>query len=230
LTGTRFRLGQRGKGDRFLNVRVTARRATHAYEATVHFAEALGTSCPDRPIYRVRPEHASRARDVLQSAGLVREGRVLPFVALCAGGHQKKRWPLARWAETATRLREEGVQTVLFLGPEERRLESRLREALPRAALVLPPYPLGVFAGLLDEAETVITPDSGPMHVAAALGKPTIALLQSKASRFYAPRGDDDVALLQAGVENVVAAVLAQPAWRELADVRPSRAAPAATS
>jgi ADP-heptose:LPS heptosyltransferase len=68
------------------------------------------------------------------------------------------------------------------------------------------------------------------MHIAAALGKPTIALLQSESSRFYAPRGEDDRALLRADVEDVVAAVLSQPAWRELADVTRSREAPLATT
>jgi len=219
LTGARHRLGCAGKGDRFLDVRVAPISVEHVYDSPVAFAHRLGVECEDHPLYIVSAEEAASAEKVLAGAGL--DGR--RFVAVFVGGHQDKRWPAPQWLELARRLSDiDDIAIAVFLGPEELHFAERMRDGLAGRAAVLPPQPLRIFAALWSKATLIVTPDSGPMHLAAALEVPTIAVLLSDSSWIYRPRTADDLTLLRPSVEDVADAVRARLAV--LADDRGVRA------
>jgi heptosyltransferase-3 len=213
LTGARHRVGCAGKADRFLTVRLAELPWGHAYDAAVHMARELGVACSDRPVYRVGPEGAAGAARVLESAGLARGDRTVAYAVLFVGGHEGKRWSADNWLAVAQRLRAAGRRVLIALGPEELASEARFRAELPAEVAIVRPQAFDVFAGILDRATLVATPDSGPMHFAVALGTPTIAVLQAEKSRSYAPRGADDRVLVTPSAEEVALAAIAHPAW-----------------
>jgi len=213
LTGAEYRIGCSGKADRFLNVRVPLEGTAHAYSTRPAIARWLGPGCPDHPVYKVSAEEHAAARAVLAQAQLTTGSTVLPFVGVFVGGHLKKRWPSARWIELVRSLAAACPRIVVFLGPEELPFEADYRRELPADVRVLRPQPLRLFAALLGAAHLVVTPDSGPMHLAAALGIPTIVLLQSDTSRRYTPHTALDRVLVRPSVAEAVAAVGAHPSW-----------------
>ena len=215
FTGAHYRIGCSGKADYFLNVRLPFERAAHAYASIPAFARRLGASCPDHPVYQVSAEEQTAALTVLTQLQLAVGSTVLPFVGVFVGGHLEKRWPSARWFELAGSLASAGGRVIVFLGPEELPFEREYRRQLPANVRMLPPQPLRLFAALWGAAHLVVTPDSGPMHLAAALGVPAIVLLQSEVSRNYAPQGEQDRILVRATVAEVVAAVTTHPTWPE---------------
>ncbi len=81
-----------------------------------------------------------------------------------------KKWP--GFPALSNRLRESGRQVVACPGPGE---EENVRRALPGAA-ILEGLSLGVYAAVLAGAEQVIANDSGPMHLAAAVGAPVLGV------------------------------------------------------
>jgi len=99
-----------------------------------------------------------------------------------------------------------------------------LRATLGDGIVVVEPQPLRTFAAVLAAARLVVTPDSGPMHLAAAVGTPVIAVLASRGSTFFGPRGPADVALIEPNVPDVVAAVRNHVAHGQL--LRDSRTGP----
>jgi heptosyltransferase-3 len=212
LSGARHRAGCEGSGARFLNVRFPAPSLAHAYDGAPALARCLGATCVDRPVYRVSDAEGAVALRFLAELALVDEGCVRPFVGLFIGGHLNKRWPREDWLELARALDRVGVPFVVFLGPEEALFEQSLREALSRFARVVSPQPIRVFAALVARARLLVTPDSGPMHLAAAVGVPTISVLRSDASRFYAPRGSEDRMLVGATPAAVLASVVSHAA------------------
>lgn len=218
LTGARYCVGCGGKADRFLNVRLPEVRVTQPYDRRVAFAHLLGVSCPAQPLYKVSPAEGSAAMALLERHGLVLKSAVSPFVAIFVGGHLDKRWPAGRWIELARSLATLGGRVMVFLGPEEVHFEGQYRRELPADVRVLPPQPLRLFAALWATARLIVTPDSGPMHLAAAVGVPVIALLQSDTSRAYAPRQPADRVLVRPTVAEVVAALLKHPAWPEIVE------------
>jgi heptosyltransferase-3 len=213
LTGAHYRIGCGGKADRFLNVRLPPVRAAHAYDSVPAFARLLGVSCPDHPVYEVGAEERAAALLVLTRLHLAVGSTVLPFVGVFAGGHLKKRWPSARWIELLRSLASSGARVILFLGPEEVPFEREYRRQVPASVHILPPQPLRIFAALWGAAHLVITPDSGPMHLAAALGVPAIVLLQRDNSRRFAPQAAQDRVLERPTTAEAMAAVTAHPAW-----------------
>jgi heptosyltransferase-3 len=228
LSGARHRLGVPRRNERFLDVRLPPTPVAHAYDGPVAFAAHLGVGCVDRPVYVVSTAETLRAQQLLAERGLVTaDGQIAPFVALFVGGHGAKRWPLERWTDLAGRLGEQHVRVVVLAGPEEADSLPRLRSALDGRALVVEPQPLRTFAALLASATLVVTPDSGPMHLAAAVETPVLAVLASRGSTFFRPRGPEDVALLEPTVGDVMATVQGHPTYDLLRGARPPATATA---
>lgn len=117
-----------------------------------------------------------------------RENRGGPVVLHVGAGAEEKRWPLARWAEVAAGLRAAG-EVVLIAGEVEReRLSAEERAAF---ASMGGRYlgSLAELAEVLKGARVVIGCDSGPAHLAAALGVATVALFGPTDPAVWAPIG-----------------------------------------
>jgi heptosyltransferase III len=162
----------------------------------------------------VAAAEAAAATGRLEATAVCREGRVRPFVALFVGGHLDKRFPLEDWLAVIDELVRRGCPLLVFVGPEERRMQSHFEGHAPGA--VIPPGPLRLFAALLDRAAVVVTPDSGALHLSVALGRPTIAVLQRERSLRFRPRGATDVVLMRPQAADVLAALRAHRAWPDL--------------
>ncbi|MCX5725368.1 MAG: glycosyltransferase family 9 protein, partial [Nitrospirae bacterium] len=89
-----------------------------------------------------------------------------------------KRWPAASFAEVADRLQqEESGSVVLIGGPGERAEVAAVKGKMKTPAIDLTgSTTVGLLPALLSKASLLITNDSGPMHVAAAVGTPVVAL------------------------------------------------------
>jgi lipopolysaccharide heptosyltransferase I len=91
-------------------------------------------------------------------------------------GHPAKRWEFPRFMDLAGRLASwPDLRIVWTVGPEERGLLDGVVDRLPRSFVVTPPG-IGTLAALLRRCSLVIAGDTGPLHLAAALGRPTVAL------------------------------------------------------
>ena len=97
-------------------------------------------------------------------------------VLLTATSRDDKLWPEAAWTELGRALASRGLRCCLPAGSEhERERAARIATTIP-AAEVVPPSSLPALSGLLAQARIVIGVDTGLVHLAAALGRPTIAL------------------------------------------------------
>jgi heptosyltransferase I len=104
-------------------------------------------------------------------------------VLLPGAGKANKLWPVERFRELATRI---GPKALAVWGPGE----SQLAEAI--GARVAPPTSLRQLAGVLQSASVVIGADTGPLHLAAALGTPVIGLYGPTDPRRNGPHGQLD--------------------------------------
>lgn len=92
-------------------------------------------------------------------------------------GSPKKNWPVSHFMNVASRLKLKGQEVVFICGPEE---------GLPGARRF---EDLGSLMEWLAGARAYIGNDSGPTHIAAALGVPTLALFGPTNPKVWAPRG-----------------------------------------
>ena len=133
---------------------------------------------PDPPRLRVPPEAAALADTALARAGLPKDGSIA-LLAPGAAFAWTKRWPPDRFGRLADALAARGLACAVVIGPgEERIAEEVLRASTSAGALPvlgLDLDPVGV-AALAARARIVVANDSGPMHLAAAVGTPVVAL------------------------------------------------------
>jgi len=159
-----------------------ARRLTAAvFESQL--AEATG------PLLAVSEEHRQRARSIV---GTVRH----PLVAMhVSGGRPVKQWDPQRFGDVARKLAATRGATILLTGSEgDRALVARVKAVLPESAVidVANGVDLLTLAALLDQSDLLVTGDTGPMHLAHAVGTPVVAVFGPSDPVRYAPRGPFD--------------------------------------
>ena len=193
-TGAPWRAGFRAAGREvfFTLPSPPARRERHIVDLNGDLLTALGIPAPTRvPVLHLTPAERKAAE-----ARTMALGAASPRVVVHPGGHYpSQRWAPERFAEVIARLTEShGAACIVVSGPGEERLAERIARLTPDALL---PGPLDVrgLMGILALADLYVGNNSGPLHLAAALGVPTLSLMGPSDPRRFAPRGISDSVL-----------------------------------
>jgi heptosyltransferase I len=158
----------------------------------------LGIQPTDRSLeYHVSAEAATRATELLTAAGLPPSE---PYIALCPGSSKNwptKQWPPERFAAVADwALSERGLRSVLIGAGFERELCQSVAGASAAAPLnTAGQTSVPQTAALLRGARGLVSNDTGPMHLACAVGTPVVAIFGPTRESKWAPHGPRDVTL-----------------------------------
>lgn len=148
----------------------------HEVEYNLDLVRVVGAETADRRLVMPwGPEDAAWVdRWLRQQQGNGEE----PLVAVHPGtSSPSKRWPLERFAAVVDRLEEVGVRVVLVGGTEEADGAARLAASLRAQPLnAVGALSLRRLAALLHRCRALVSNDSGPVHVAAAVGTPTVVV------------------------------------------------------
>lgn len=184
----------------------------HMADHYAHLADALLRSAvaspPPEPGFeplRLTPEVQAQADAALQAAGLTGPYTVVCPLSSSPDNEQGKEWPhfgaLVQW------LRDRGQPVVACPGPGE---DARLAALYPDVRS-LPGLGMDVYGGIMARARLVVANDTGPGHLAAALGVPTVSVLGPSDPVRWAVRGPRAVIVHQwpgwPSVERVAAEV-----------------------
>lgn len=102
-----------------------------------------------------------------------------PIIAVHCGGHYfaRKRWPLLSFIRLiAAILRETSYQVMLVGGKEDMENAELIKSIIPEVINATGNFTLGETAALLNRCRLLIANDSGPLHLGAAIGTPTVGL------------------------------------------------------
>ncbi|MBI1841700.1 MAG: lipopolysaccharide heptosyltransferase II [Verrucomicrobia bacterium] len=172
--------------------------AHHVHHYLRLMAEVGASMDPIAPRLRVFPEELARFEQSFIPAPSGPQG---PLLGLNPGAEYgpAKRWPEERFVETAARVHQATrCRWILFGGPGDRALTDRIASGIAERLSIrgTSPSPVVNLAGRTDLRElmagmascrAVLTNDSGPMHVAAALGTPVIVPFGSTSPELTAP-------------------------------------------
>ncbi len=104
------------------------------------------------------------------------------------GGWPSKRWPLSHFAQLGDQLSEKyQAKIVLIWGPGEEGLASEIRRLMKAESILIPPTNLKQLGGILKRCNLLVTNDSGPMHIAAAVGSSVLAIFGPTNPEFQGP-------------------------------------------
>jgi lipopolysaccharide heptosyltransferase II len=163
----------------FLTQRVVS-RPQHAVMQNAQLVERLtGSALDELPLelrYEVTEPDRGWIAGYLEESGVFRADRVIVLHA--GAGTLIKQWEPARWAIVADRLAAQASARIILTGGEAEIPLARAIEAhmQARAVVMAGETRVGTLAALLERAALAVGPDSGPLHLAAAVGTPTVAL------------------------------------------------------
>jgi heptosyltransferase-2 len=158
----------------------------HQADRNLDFARVLGLDVTDRsPSMGLTEEERSDAREVLAVGGSA--GR--RAIGIHPGaGKRPNRWPAERFGLVASALAgDEEDRIYVMAGPGEEALKETIRTVTDRRVTILPPLSLRTAAAVIGELDFFLCNDTGVMHIAAALGTPTLALFGPTDPEFWAP-------------------------------------------
>jgi heptosyltransferase-2 len=146
-----------------------------ALEQMLFSTSEICESEPDASL-RISDTRKAEAENLLRGFG-VRDGE--PVVALCPGSinSRAKRWSADSYATLADRLIESKRQVVLIGSPNELDVSNEVTSRMQQHPIVLTgKTTLDQITSLLSLVDLVVTNDTGPAHIAAALGRPTLVI------------------------------------------------------
>lgn len=152
----------------------------HEVDYCLALAQAAGaTLTPADRIPQLYVDEQSRQEieQLLLQEG-AQQGKSLIVCHVCSNNGQSKRWPIPYWATLIDRLiREESSQIVLTGTPNDLPIVKSVISRMHEHAIDLAGKTnLTQLTALLQQADLVISGDSGPMHMAVAVGAPLIAI------------------------------------------------------
>lgn len=183
LSGASLRIGLKGKHGAelspWLNNRLVRPRRPHVTDRSLELLTPLGFSAADEPYEAVSwnlpvcpgAEQSVRAWAPIES----NDG----FAVINPGATwDSKLWEMDRFGELAGRLGERRAlpTVVVWGGDRERAWAEEIVAKSGGWATLAPPTSLTELAALLRQARLVVSSDTGPMHLAVAVGAPTVGL------------------------------------------------------
>jgi heptosyltransferase-2 len=223
LAGVPLRAGLDSGGRGFAHTRRARVPTVARHEARLYLdCAALVDAPPLEPArMELRPGDAAAAaaRRVLERAGWRGE----QFALLHPGGGsnpgmqlRSKRWPAARFAEVAGRLAASGVRPAVVWGATDVEPAAALLSGAPAGTLAVgAELPLAGLAAAARLARAYVANDSGPTHMAVAVGTPTVAIFGPSDERRFGPFGAlaDGTPIGEAVAAPLLAADDPAPAW-----------------
>ncbi|MBI4313967.1 MAG: O-antigen ligase family protein [Candidatus Omnitrophica bacterium] len=193
----------------------------HEVDSNLDLVRLLGATAANRiPRLRVEEQEEAALIDSLQKEGLSLSN---PWIAIHPWtSDPEKQWPLASMAQLMQQLSKEGIGELILIGGPEEKIPAENFSAgfsFPVTSLV-GRLSLRQLAALLKQCRTLVSNDSGPVHVAAAVGTPTVVLFTGRrpaaTPKRWGPVGEGHIVLqsphpeIPIPVEAVIAAVVRQ--------------------
>jgi heptosyltransferase-1 len=147
-------------------------RGAHVVEQNLSLVEALTQRTVRAPRMEFPCDEQAEAK---VRADLDGQG-ILDYVVLNPGaGWGAKRWPAQRYGEVAQQLAKDGLQCLVNCGPGEEKLSEDVRAASAGEAKVAK-LSIAELIALMRGAKLFIGGDTGPLHLAAAMNVPVVAI------------------------------------------------------
>lgn len=203
LTRAPVRAGYRYRIRRFAYTHVVEPRGDRVHEVQTNLDALQALHLPiSNTELRVAIDDvsANEIEQFWQQNGLPAEKLVIGLNA--SGGWYTKRWPLHSFAQLGDRLRREsGARLLLLWGPGEREDATSIQRMMSTESVMAPTTTLKSLGVLLRRLHLLVSNDSGPMHLAAAVGTPVVGIYGPTNPRLQGPWGNQNEVVTKTGLD-----------------------------
>ena len=171
----------------------------HAVTRYLEVLQRHGVDTTDaHPHLQLTEEENTEAHRFLIETGRMSEQLL---IGIHPGGNWAyKLWDAKNYAHVADALAEKlNVAILLFAGPNERELQAQVANMMDVPPILVKTNDLRQLAALISVCDVYIGNDTGPMHIAAAVGTPVVALFGSTNHHRSGPYGDNH-SVIQSGI------------------------------
>lgn len=214
LSGAKYRIGYSYRGRKYAyNIKSEVGRGeTHSAEHNLELLRVLGVPIISKRInYLLINESKEFAKSFLNN--IITKEFLIGIIQ--SGGWDSKRCPKEKWVEIIESLSEKINCNVLILwGPEDFDDANFIKNNVNNSILA-PETDLKQLAGLISQCNLIISNDSGPMHLSAALGVPTIGLFGPTDPKKHGPYSDKSDYVIKSDLHCIMCNKLVCPYKKE---------------
>jgi len=206
-------------GDSLLDIslNVAERDGIHYTRLYKRLFEAAGIACGEATCFPLSDAEQQKAAALLHEHTAGEARRVCMHIGARRLKVEGKMWPMERFAALAEHLVEDGFVPVLTGVQSEREMAEGLCDKVPQCVNLAGCTSLGEMAALIALCDGFIGHDSGPFHVAAAVGTPCVAICgRSDSEPEYLHYEREDVAVLIADAPELISVDAVLCAAREV--------------
>ena len=218
LAGIPVRVGYRRKWGFLLTRSIPDTKQTregHEADYNLELLPLIGIR-PSAPVLElpVRPEKEAAALRLLESLGLRTAQQ--PVAIHPWTSNTAKSWPMESFRHLIRLLKNSGVPVIVIGGEENRTAMREWKRSLPGSVGdLVGQAPLGLLPALLKQCRALVSNDSGPVHVAAAVGTPAVVVApgsHAAALNRWRPLGELHRILIDPDAAQAAAAVMERAA------------------
>lgn len=161
-------------------------KTKHLTDRYLDVLEPLGIENPKRFVKVIPPnKEIEEVRRIFQKLGIEKKTLIGLFLG---AGHPSRRWSIDNFVELTKELtKDETLQVLVFLGPEERDLLDEVKTKFPSKTIIFDRLTLLQFFAATSFLQVLISNDTGPMHLAAIAGASIVLILDKRAPITYLP-------------------------------------------
>ncbi len=155
---------------------------SHWVDCQLDYARVLGCDAGDaRPRVWLTEDEIVRAREFMRGHGVETGDRVCCMQIIRGLPTVDGKLPIEKFVAIGNRLMKElGLNLFLIGGSAESGLVAEVASQVPGSISIAGKTDLRLLAALIGESDVVVSPDSGPAHIAAALGTPVVSIFALK--------------------------------------------------
>jgi heptosyltransferase-2 len=193
LSGAKYRVGYdtRKRGFLFNQPIKHEPEGKHIIDEILAIVQSIGLETRDKSLSLTASKEAEETiHKFLREKG-VKSGERL--IGIHPGGYYiTQRWLPERFAEVADKLiQKHKARIILMGGPKEEKLIAEIKTSMTQHPLTVINQPLGNLLALIQTCQLLICNNSGPLHMATAVGTPTVSTMGPTIPERWWPRGDE---------------------------------------
>jgi len=177
FSGAKYRVGHNKRGRKYAyNKLAVTTPGRHAAEDNLALLDILNIPVISKNIlYIITDEERLFANNFIKEKVLKFGGILIGIIP--SGSWQSKRCEPLKWVEICREIQKRyNVRFLILWGPGDESDAADIHNGLSPASIIAPKTNLGQLSALINTCDVVLANDSGPMHISAALGKPTLGL------------------------------------------------------
>lgn len=168
------------------------RTTAHLVDRYLDILKPLGIeNVPRIPVLKTSPADDEAVEAMLKKEKA--QSRELLVGMFPGAGNASRVWPLEKFAEVADHLiRNDRVRVIVFAGPEERAHVPQMRTVFPAGTIFFDRLTIPQLASAQARLTLFVSNDTGPAHIAAAVGTPVVVVLDQPDLNSFTPVGEQN--------------------------------------